>query len=77
MKWDHSPTGISFLGDTPWARVLFYSTLFFWLVKNIVNVVQLWKASKILVGVDLAERAKAREDAELRRLASERAAAKQ
>ena len=29
-------------------------------LKNIVNVVQLWKASKILVGVDLAERAKAR-----------------
>ena len=30
--------------------------------KNVVNVVQLWKASKILVGVDLAERAKAREE---------------
>ena len=29
-------------------------------LKNVVNVVQLWKASKILVGVDLAERAKAR-----------------
>jgi CDP-diacylglycerol--inositol 3-phosphatidyltransferase len=29
-------------------------------LKNIINVVQLWKASKILVGVDLAERAKAR-----------------
>ena len=29
-------------------------------LKNIVNIVQLWKASKILVGVDLAERAKAR-----------------
>lgn len=29
--------------------------------KNIINVVQLWKASKILVGVDLAERAKERE----------------
>lgn len=32
-------------------------------LKNIVNVVQLWKASKILVGVDLAERAKARGEA--------------
>lgn len=31
-------------------------------LKNVINVVQLWKASKILVGVDLAERAKARED---------------
>ncbi|KAG1756510.1 CDP-alcohol phosphatidyltransferase-domain-containing protein [Suillus paluster] len=29
--------------------------------KNIINLVQLWKASKILVGVDLAERAIARE----------------
>jgi CDP-diacylglycerol--inositol 3-phosphatidyltransferase len=29
-------------------------------IKNIINVVQLWKASKILVGVDLAERAAAR-----------------
>jgi CDP-diacylglycerol--inositol 3-phosphatidyltransferase len=29
--------------------------------KNIINLVQLWKASKILVGVDLAERAMARE----------------
>ncbi|KAH7889282.1 phosphatidylinositol synthase [Phlebopus sp. FC_14] len=28
--------------------------------KNVINVVQLWKASKILVGVDLAERAAAR-----------------
>lgn len=35
----------------------------FWVcfAKNIINVVQLWKASKILVGVDLAERAAARE----------------
>lgn len=31
--------------------------------KNIINVVQLWKASKILVGVDLAERAQARAEA--------------
>jgi CDP-diacylglycerol--inositol 3-phosphatidyltransferase len=30
-------------------------------LKNIINFVQLWKASKILVGVDLAERAKTRE----------------
>jgi CDP-diacylglycerol--inositol 3-phosphatidyltransferase len=29
-------------------------------IKNIINVVQLWKASKILVGVDLAERAASR-----------------
>ncbi|CAE6438888.1 unnamed protein product [Rhizoctonia solani] len=29
--------------------------------KNVINVVQLWKASKMLVGVDLADRAKERE----------------
>lgn len=29
--------------------------------KNVVNVVQLWKASKILVGIDLSDRAKERE----------------
>lgn len=29
-------------------------------LKNVINVVQLWKASKILVGVDLHERAEAR-----------------
>ena len=32
-------------------------------LKNVINMVQLWKASKILVGVDLVERAKAREAA--------------
>ncbi|GHT28182.1 hypothetical protein FACS18942_08380 [Planctomycetales bacterium] len=32
-------------------------------LKNFINLVQLWKASKILVGVDLAERAKARDEA--------------
>jgi len=36
------------------------------LAKNIVNFVQLWKASKILVGVDLAERAKDRAVLEMR-----------
>ena len=72
MKWDHSPTGIAILGDMPWARLLFYSTAFFWFVKNVVNVVQLWKASKILVGVDLAERAKQREEAEMQKRVKEK-----
>ena len=31
-------------------------------IKNFFNVVQLWKASKVLVGLDLAERAKSREE---------------
>ena len=35
--------------------------------KNVVNLVQLWKASKILVGVDIAERQKARLEAAKRR----------
>lgn len=35
-------------------------TFFIFVLKNVINVVQLWKASKILVGVDLAERAAAR-----------------
>ena len=62
MKWDHAPTGLSFLGDMPWAQVLFYANTPLWAYKQFVNFVQLWKASKILVGVDLAERAKAREE---------------
>ncbi|KAI5122056.1 hypothetical protein M0805_006040 [Coniferiporia weirii] len=63
MKWDHSPTGLALLGDLPWAQVLALFSLPFWFIKNVVNFVQLWKASKILVGVDLAERAKLREQA--------------
>lgn len=34
--------------------------------KNVINIVQGWKASKILVGVDLAERAREREVLEMR-----------
>jgi len=34
--------------------------------KNVINLVQGWKASKILVGVDLAERARAREEQEMK-----------
>jgi CDP-diacylglycerol--inositol 3-phosphatidyltransferase len=38
-------------------------------VKNVINVVQMWKASKILVGVDLAERGRLRtREMEKRRL---------
>ena len=67
MKWDHAPTGITLFGDIPWAQVLFYGSSIFWIYKNFVNVVQLWKASKILVGVDLAERARQREEAEMKK----------
>lgn len=67
MKWEHSPVASGlFLGLT-WAQALAAVCFPFCLGKNIVNLVQLWKASKILVGVDLADRAKLREEAEQRR----------
>jgi CDP-diacylglycerol--inositol 3-phosphatidyltransferase len=64
MKWDDSPTGFAFLGTWTWAQLLALVTFIPCATKNIINIVQLWKASKILVGVDLAEREKAREEAE-------------
>jgi len=66
MKWDHSPTGLPIFGSAPWALVLFWISLPIFALKQFVNVVQLWKASKILVGVDLAERAREREEKILR-----------
>lgn len=68
MKWDHTPTGFNYMGDITWAQALAMVTFPLCATKNLVfNVVQLWKASKILVGIDLAERAKEREEAELRK----------
>ncbi|KAF8580890.1 CDP-diacylglycerol-inositol 3-phosphatidyltransferase [Ramaria rubella] len=75
MKWDFEPIGLRpfamlpfdiplFLARLTWARLLAYSTLPVCALKNLINFVQLWKASKILVGVDLAERAAARDDRE-------------
>lgn len=67
MKWVHIPLWQSlsiepsYLASYTWAELLACVCAPVCLLKNIVNVVQLWKASKILVGVDLAERAKARE----------------
>lgn len=72
MKWVHVPLSESF-GITADGAVG-YIVSFTWpqlmalvfgpicALKNFVNAVQLWKASKVLVGVDLAERAKAREE---------------
>ncbi|KAJ7273651.1 CDP-alcohol phosphatidyltransferase-domain-containing protein [Mycena haematopus] len=62
MKWTASPVG--FLESVSWASGLTYAQLFAlctfpWCsLKNVINIVQLWKASKILVGVDIAERKK-------------------
>lgn len=67
MKWVHTPLSAS-LGLAPtywtsftWAEAMAIICLPICTLKNFVNLVQLWKASKILVGVDLAERAKERE----------------
>jgi CDP-diacylglycerol--inositol 3-phosphatidyltransferase len=40
-----------------WAQLMALMTFPICFGKNIINMVQLWKASKILVGVDLANRA--------------------
>jgi len=68
MKWVHTPIGLHSLSSYsllftnityPQAMAILSFPICF--TKNIINLVQLWKASKILVGVDLAERAIARE----------------
>ncbi|KAH0827091.1 phosphatidylinositol synthase [Lanmaoa asiatica] len=71
MKWVHTPISESlpfdifpfpaYLISFTWPQVLAMMSFLVCLAKNIINLVQLWKASKILVGVDLAERAAARE----------------
>lgn len=62
MKWIHTPISyFAYLTDFTWPQILALMSFPVCLAKNIINLVQLWKASKILVGVDLAERAAARE----------------
>lgn len=51
---------IWFLRQLTWPQVAAMFTGPVCLLKNIINVVQFWKASKILVGLDLHERAAAR-----------------
>ncbi|TFY57278.1 hypothetical protein EVJ58_g7119 [Rhodofomes roseus] len=68
LKWVDTPLSVSlgmplpFWGAYTWAEAMTLVCFPICATKNVVNVVQLWKASKILVGVDLAERAKAREE---------------
>jgi CDP-diacylglycerol--inositol 3-phosphatidyltransferase len=50
-----------FIATVSWPHLLALITFPICFGKNVINVVQLWKASKMLVGVDLAERAKERE----------------
>ncbi|KAJ2936718.1 hypothetical protein H1R20_g377, partial [Candolleomyces eurysporus] len=61
MKWTSGSLGLSgALSTVTWPQAIAILTFPIFLGKNIINVVQLWKASKILVGVDLAEREQAR-----------------
>ncbi|OBZ75531.1 CDP-diacylglycerol--inositol 3-phosphatidyltransferase [Grifola frondosa] len=68
MKWVHTPLSVTLgvnggiLSNITWPEVMAILCGPVCFLKNVVNVVQLWKASKVLVGVDLAERAKAREE---------------
>ncbi|KAF7336724.1 CDP-diacylglycerol--inositol 3-phosphatidyltransferase [Mycena venus] len=64
MKWTATPIDLPSL--MPWASGWTYAEMFaactspVWALKNVFNVIQLWKASKILVGVDIAERKRKR-----------------
>jgi CDP-diacylglycerol--inositol 3-phosphatidyltransferase len=64
MKWVKTPIGLThpLVTSLTWPEAIALLSFWVFLAKNIINFVQLWKASKILVGVDLAERAKAREE---------------
>ena len=66
IKWVHTPlwpsVGIApiLFANLTWAEAMAWTCLPICFLKNVINLVQLWKASKILVGVDLAERARER-----------------
>ncbi|EIN07487.1 phosphatidylinositol synthase [Punctularia strigosozonata HHB-11173 SS5] len=68
QKWVRGPLfllpGLEWAGPWTWANLLTWVSCPIFIYKNVVNFVQLWKASKILVGVDLADRAKERATAE-------------
>lgn len=67
MKWATEPIGLPSglpygLSYLTYAQALAAVTFPICFLKNVINLVQLWKASKILVGVDLAEREMARKE---------------
>ena len=71
MKWVQTPISLIAYFPVPfcfanitYAQAMALVSFPICFTKNVINMVQLWKASKILVGVDLAERAKAREAAD-------------
>ncbi|KIY50940.1 phosphatidylinositol synthase [Fistulina hepatica ATCC 64428] len=65
IKWVKTPIGLDFLPPElswlSWPQLMAYLMFPICALKNVINLVQLWKAAKILVGVDLAERARARD----------------
>ncbi|TFK76525.1 phosphatidylinositol synthase [Pluteus cervinus] len=62
MKWISTPLHLPDpFGSLTLEQVLALICAPIFVLKNLINLVQLWKASKILVGIDLAERANARE----------------
>ncbi|TFK42661.1 CDP-diacylglycerol-inositol 3-phosphatidyltransferase [Crucibulum laeve] len=66
IKWVSTPIGLpGWFSDLTYPQLMAAVTGPVCIVKNLINVVQLWKASKILVGVDLAERAMARQEGKL------------
>ncbi|EGN95422.1 hypothetical protein SERLA73DRAFT_186404 [Serpula lacrymans var. lacrymans S7.3] len=69
MKSVHTPIGLgaysTFLAGLTYPQLMACLSAGVCVGKNVINMVQLWKASKILVGVDLAERASAREGKKL------------
>lgn len=50
-----------YIRELTWPQVMGAVTFPIFFVKQIINAVQFWKAAKVLVGLDLAERAKKRE----------------
>ncbi|KAI4527510.1 CDP-diacylglycerol--inositol 3-phosphatidyltransferase [Schizophyllum commune Tattone D] len=73
MKWVHTPIGLGYHPALPYAAALTQLTwpqlialLSFPIcaLKNVINIVQLWKGSKILVSIDLLERAEKHFEAE-------------
>ncbi|THU86409.1 CDP-diacylglycerol-inositol 3-phosphatidyltransferase [Dendrothele bispora CBS 962.96] len=60
LEW--APVVGHYLKGLTYAQAVALITLPVCVLKNIINVVQLWKAAKVLVGVDLAERANARRE---------------
>jgi CDP-diacylglycerol--inositol 3-phosphatidyltransferase len=67
MKWNTTPIGLPLFTGLTYAQAMAWMSSGVCILKNVINVVQLWKASKILVGVDLVERQEMKRQEELRK----------